>query len=207
MYLMMVAEHRAACPDPATEDGEVLLQQDQVGRLLGDVHRVVDADADVASPERCRVVDAVAEKAHHVAQAVQSADDAAPCPSASAWQRPAYAPPAHGALASDMALTSWPDSIVAHSRPTDWQTWRQTAAFVSAQHLDRDALVGQTAKRLRRALLGGGPRKPAHRTAPAGTRPPRCTQDGRELGAVVQPAAAPAAHPHSAYRIAFGWSS
>src|SRR5579871_623353 len=71
-----VAEHLAAFQHAFLQHQEVLLQQDDVGGLLGDVHRRVHRDAYVGGLERRSVVDAVTQKTHYVIFAVQSADDA-----------------------------------------------------------------------------------------------------------------------------------
>ena len=58
-----VGEDAAALGDAVGEDVEVLLEQDDVGGVLGDVGGGVDRDADVGVVQGERVVDAVAEEA------------------------------------------------------------------------------------------------------------------------------------------------
>ncbi len=70
-----VAEHLAALDDAVAEHGQALLQQDDVGGVLGDVDGAVHRYADVGGLERRSVVDAVAQKADDVALAVQGIDD------------------------------------------------------------------------------------------------------------------------------------
>ena len=63
MYLMMLPNTRRPSTTPCLQHQQAVLQQDDVGRLLGDVHRRVDRDAHVGGLERRRVVDAVAQEA------------------------------------------------------------------------------------------------------------------------------------------------
>ena len=55
---------------------QVVLEQDEVGGLLGDVGGAVDRDADVGGVQRRGVVDAVAEEADDAAGALQGQQDA-----------------------------------------------------------------------------------------------------------------------------------
>ena len=50
---------------------QIILQQDHGGGLLGHVHGAIDRDANVGGVQRRRVVDAVAQVAHHVAARLQ----------------------------------------------------------------------------------------------------------------------------------------
>ncbi len=61
--------------DAVLEHQQALLQEDDVGRFLGDVHRGIDGDAHVRRLHRRRVVDAVAHEPDHVPAALESADD------------------------------------------------------------------------------------------------------------------------------------
>ena len=58
-----VGEDAPALDDAVGEDVEVLVEQDDVGGVLGDVGRGLDGDADVGVVQRDGVVDAVAEEA------------------------------------------------------------------------------------------------------------------------------------------------
>ena len=71
-----VAEGAAAFDDAALQHAEILLQQNDVGRVLGDIDRAIDRDADIGGVQRRRIVDAVAEIADDVAAALQPKNDA-----------------------------------------------------------------------------------------------------------------------------------
>ena len=71
-----VGEDAPALDDTVGDDAEVLVEQDDVGGVLGDVGRGVDGDADVGVVEGDRVVDAVAEEADVGAEAALREDDA-----------------------------------------------------------------------------------------------------------------------------------
>ena len=71
-----VGEDAAALDDTVGDDAEVLVEQDDVGGVLGDVGGGVDGDADVGVVEGDRVVDAVAEEADVGAEAALREDDA-----------------------------------------------------------------------------------------------------------------------------------
>ena len=61
-YLMVLAKIRRPSATPSASTSRSLLQQDDVGGVLGDVGARVDRDADVGGVQRERVVDAVAEE-------------------------------------------------------------------------------------------------------------------------------------------------
>ena len=68
---------RAAPFDHAVmHDAEIALEQHEIGCLLGHVGGAVDRDADVRRMQRRSVVDAVAEKAHNFARALQGQENA-----------------------------------------------------------------------------------------------------------------------------------
>ena len=70
-----VAERAPALEHAVVQHRKVVLEQDDVGRLLGDVGGAVDRDADVGGVQRRRIVDAVAEEADDVAAPLQRQDD------------------------------------------------------------------------------------------------------------------------------------
>ena len=70
-----VGEGAPAVLDAAAQHVEVAPQKDDVGALAGDVHRLVDRDADIGRMQGRRVVDAVAEIADRVSGPLQGADD------------------------------------------------------------------------------------------------------------------------------------
>ena len=69
-----VGEDPPALGDAVGEHAEVLLQQHDVGGVLGDVGGGVDRDADVGVVQRQRVVDPVAEEADRRARCARSSD-------------------------------------------------------------------------------------------------------------------------------------
>ena len=66
-----VAKGHAPFDHALLQHHQVFFQQDDVGRLLGDVGGGIHRNADVGLAQRRRVVDAVAEKADRVAHALQ----------------------------------------------------------------------------------------------------------------------------------------
>jgi len=75
MYFSMFAEDLSAFDNALLQDHEVLLQQDQVGRLLGDVSGSIHRDADIRRPQRRSVVNSVAHESDNVPFAPKDADD------------------------------------------------------------------------------------------------------------------------------------
>ena len=74
-YLRMLAKTLRPFEHALVQHQQDLLQQDHVGRLLGDVHGGVDADAHVGGVEGGGVVDAVAHEADDVLARLQRLDD------------------------------------------------------------------------------------------------------------------------------------
>src|SRR5271165_4287747 len=70
-----IAEGSAPFDDATIKRAEILLQQNDVGCVLGDIDRSVDGNAHVGSMQRRRVVDTVAEKADDMAAVLQPKDD------------------------------------------------------------------------------------------------------------------------------------
>lgn len=70
-----VAEGPAPLDNPLPEHHQILLEQDDVGALLGDVHGRIDRYADVRLAQGRRVVDAVAEESHRMLRLLQQGDD------------------------------------------------------------------------------------------------------------------------------------
>ena len=70
-----VAEDLAPLEHAVAEHRQALLEQDDVGRFLGDVDGAVHGDADVGGLEGGTVVDAVPQKADDVPLSVQGIDD------------------------------------------------------------------------------------------------------------------------------------
>ena len=66
MYFMMLAKLRRPSITPSFKHAEVLLQQDDVGGVLGHVHAVHHRDADIGGVQRGRVVDPVAHEPDHL---------------------------------------------------------------------------------------------------------------------------------------------
>ena len=76
MYFITLPKVRRPSTHAVVQHRQVGLEQDDVGRLLGDVHGRIDGDADIGGMQRGRVVDAVAEEADHMAAPLQRQDDA-----------------------------------------------------------------------------------------------------------------------------------
>ena len=70
-----VGEGAAAFDYPLLQYHQALLQQNDIRRLAGDIHRAVDRDADIRRAQRRGVVDAVAHKAHHVTFTLEQRHD------------------------------------------------------------------------------------------------------------------------------------
>ena len=70
-----VGEGPPAVLDAGAQHVQVAAQQDDVGALAGDIHGLLDGDADVGRMQGRRIVDAVAEIADGVAGPLQGADD------------------------------------------------------------------------------------------------------------------------------------
>ena len=70
-----VGEDAAALDDAAGEDVEILVEQHDVGGVLGHVGRGLDGDADVGVVQRDGVVDAVAEESDGRAEGALGLDD------------------------------------------------------------------------------------------------------------------------------------
>ena len=79
-YLIVLAKMRRPFGDAVGEHVEVLLEQDDVGGVLGDVGGRVDRDADVGRVQGERVVDAVAEERDAAAAACAGRARCGPCP-------------------------------------------------------------------------------------------------------------------------------
>ena len=77
-----IRENLASFHDAFFQHEQAPLEQDDVGRFLGDIHRGIHGNAHVGGLERRGVVDAVAQKAHGLALALEALDDAFP----SAWE-------------------------------------------------------------------------------------------------------------------------
>jgi hypothetical protein len=74
--LERVGEGDAPLFDAAAEDLQAGPEQDEVGRLAGDVHGPLDGDADVGIVEGRGIVDAVAQVADDVSGLLEGPDDA-----------------------------------------------------------------------------------------------------------------------------------
>src|ERR1019366_5394555 len=54
---------------------QVFLEEDQVRRLLGDIHGRIHRDADIRGMQRGSIVDSVSHEADHMSLAAEKADD------------------------------------------------------------------------------------------------------------------------------------
>ena len=160
-----VGEDAPALGDAVGEHAEVLLQQDDVGGVLGDVGGGVDGDADVGGVQGERVVDAVAEEADGPAaapaqrrtmprlllRADPGEDRRRPRRRRRARRRPAPS-------------MSAPVSVPPTGRPRSRADLLGDARVVAGDDLDRDAELGQPSqgRRPRRPWAGRGrPASPA----------------------------------------------
>ena len=73
--LEYVGEDFSPLDDTPFEHHQVLLQQDQIGRLLGDVGCSIHRDPNVRGAQRGRIVDSVSHESHNVPLAAQDAND------------------------------------------------------------------------------------------------------------------------------------
>ena len=71
-----VDEDLAAFQHAFLQHHQALFQQDDIGRFLGDIHGVIDGDADIGGAQGRGVVDAVAHEPDDVALALEGLDDA-----------------------------------------------------------------------------------------------------------------------------------
>ena len=71
-----IAEGAPALAHAALQHRKIGLEQDDVGRILGDIHGRIDGDADIGGMQGGGVIDAVAHEAHHMAAPLQGQDDA-----------------------------------------------------------------------------------------------------------------------------------
>ena len=71
-----VGEGAAPLQDALLQHHQAFFQQDDIGRLLGDVHRTVHRNPDIRRAQCRGIVDPVAHKAHHVAVGLEQAHDA-----------------------------------------------------------------------------------------------------------------------------------
>ena len=76
MYLIVLPKVLRPSITPSIEYQETFLEEDDIGRFLGDVDRRVDRDADIGFAERAGVVDAIAHEPHGVSARAQCANDA-----------------------------------------------------------------------------------------------------------------------------------
>ena len=58
------------------QHAQIMLQQNEIGRFLGDIDGAIDRNADIRRVESRRIVDAVAEISNHIAGRAQRTDDA-----------------------------------------------------------------------------------------------------------------------------------
>ena len=137
--LQRVGEGDPPLPDALDQDAQVLLQQDDVGRLLGDVHGRVDRDADVGRVQGRGVVDPVAHVADDVAGLLEGEEDRAP----SGWARPRRRrrprrPAGSGPRRSSGAI-SGPVRTPGPASPTSRPTCGGDEPVVPREDLQRDA--------------------------------------------------------------------
>ena len=123
-----VAEDLAALDHAVAEHRQALLQEDDVGRFLGDVDGAVDRDADVGGLERRAVVDAVAQIADHVPVAVQRIDDRRLLRRRDLGEHRRGLGQAANCSASSVSISP-PSTMRSTGRPTSWQILRVTMSL------------------------------------------------------------------------------
>ena len=75
-YFITLPKVRRPSRTPRSSTDEIGLEQDDVGRILGDIDGRIDGDADIGGMQGGRVIDAVAHEADDMAAPLQGQDDA-----------------------------------------------------------------------------------------------------------------------------------
>ena len=139
MYLVTFSTVRRPSIIAVMHHVEIVLEQDEIGSLLGDVGGAVDRDADIGRMQRRGVVDAVAEKAGNFAACASRPRGCAP--SAAALMRQNRLTDARRArsASSDMVTSSCPVSTPLNGDADRLADMDARPLVVAGQDLDVDA--------------------------------------------------------------------
>ena len=132
---------------------QALFQQNDVGRLLGDIDGGIDGDAHVGRVQRGRVVDAVAHEADDVPLVLERPDDPLLVRGREARKDVGASPTASASSSSVIVSTLLPSRISsAFSRPR-WQTLRVTSSLSPVRTLTVTPCLRERVDRLGRGVL------------------------------------------------------
>ena len=159
-----VPEAPPSLDDAVVEDGEPLLKQDDVGRVLGHVDGVLDRDADVGRVERGRVVDAVAQAADDVAARRGAPGRSGSSATGETRAKTVVRSATAASAGSDMRSTSSPRTIAPGASPTWAQIRCVDQLVVAGQDLDRDPVRAAARRSSPATPSRGGSRKAAKPT-------------------------------------------
>ena len=160
-----VGEDAPPFHDAVGEHAEVLVQQDHVGGVLGDVGGGVDRDADVGGVQRKRVVDPVAEERDPAAAEPLRRARCGTCAPGLTRAKTVVRAIAAASRSSSMASRSAPVSAPVDVEPEVAADLHRHGGVVAGDDLDRDAEAGEPAQRLRRRRPWAGRRRRASRRA------------------------------------------
>ena len=150
-----VGEDAAAFGDPVREHVEVLLQQDDVGGVLGDIGRRVHRDADVGRVQGQRVVDAVTEERDVDPGAALRTDDPRLLLGAHPREDRRRTYEGDQVVVVDASRASAPVTVPVTARPRSRQTFAATAALSPVTTFTEMPRAASRARAARRAVLGG----------------------------------------------------
>ena len=146
-YFSVLAKVARPSRTPSHQDAQVLLQQDDVGRLLGHVHRVVHRDADVGGVQGRGVVDPVAHVADDVAGLLQGQDDPLLLVRLHLGEDGDLAGPPEQRLVAHLPQVRPGEDLGASGSPAWPATWAATRRLSPVMIFERDAEVEEPLER------------------------------------------------------------